>query len=403
MKRILSALVVILASCGVVSAQGARRPCRSTIWRGSRRCATRSARLTARASPSSSRRSTSRKTRPATRTSGPSASTARTSGRSRRAPTANRRRVSARTASTCRSLRRVPGKAKGNQVWLLDRSGGEAFQLTEVKGPAAGLRMVAGLEAPRAGRSAIRIRIDRADAAPDRQARRRSRSSSIATSTSRTCRAICCRAATPTSICSTSRRKKFDRLTNGKADESSPSWSPDGTRIAFMSNRHTDPDREPSSQLFVVDAKPGSSEKALTPLTSQRRPRQAGMEPRRQVDRVSRRRRQEVRRLRDGASGAGGGRGSGAPLRVAASEALDRGVSQPRWSDDGKSIFAVVTDDMSVYGVRIPIGAGTAVPITDKPIVLGPATQRGIVRGGDLWRRHSSQRDLFRQRRSAAN
>src|SRR4051794_11269520 len=27
-----------------------------------------------------------------------------------------------------------PGKAKGNQVWLLDRSGGEAFQATEVKG-----------------------------------------------------------------------------------------------------------------------------------------------------------------------------------------------------------------------------------------------------------------------------
>jgi len=27
-----------------------------------------------------------------------------------------------------------PGKAKGNQVWLLDRSGGEAFQLTEIKG-----------------------------------------------------------------------------------------------------------------------------------------------------------------------------------------------------------------------------------------------------------------------------
>src|ERR1039457_2850964 len=27
-----------------------------------------------------------------------------------------------------------PGKAKGNQVWLLDRTGGEASQLTEVKG-----------------------------------------------------------------------------------------------------------------------------------------------------------------------------------------------------------------------------------------------------------------------------
>ena len=27
-----------------------------------------------------------------------------------------------------------PGPAKGNQVWLLDRDGGEAFQLTDLKG-----------------------------------------------------------------------------------------------------------------------------------------------------------------------------------------------------------------------------------------------------------------------------
>jgi Tol biopolymer transport system component len=27
-----------------------------------------------------------------------------------------------------------PGKARGNQVWLLDRNGGEAMQLTELKG-----------------------------------------------------------------------------------------------------------------------------------------------------------------------------------------------------------------------------------------------------------------------------
>src|SRR5947207_14730608 len=62
--------------------------------------------------------------------------------------------------------------------------------------------------------------------------------------------------------------KKLDRLTAGKADEGSPSWSPDGTRIAFTSNRNADPDREPSAQLFVADAKTGSTEKALPAATS---------------------------------------------------------------------------------------------------------------------------------------
>ena len=75
----------------------------------------------------------------------------------------------------------------------------------------------------------------------------------------------------------------------GKADESSPSWSPDGARIAFMSNRHEDPDREPSSQLFIVDAKKESTEKALTPDRQPRRARQAGIQPGRQMDRVPRR------------------------------------------------------------------------------------------------------------------
>ena len=62
--------------------------------------------------------------------------------------------------------------------------------------------------------------------------------------------------------------KKLDRLTQGKVDEASPSWSPDGSRIAFASNRTEDPDREPSSQIFVVAAKPGSTELAVTPATS---------------------------------------------------------------------------------------------------------------------------------------
>ena len=193
--------------------------------------------------------------------------------------------------------------------------------------------------------------------------------------------------------------KSFDRLTKGKADESSPSWSPDGTRIAFMSNRHADPDREPSSQLFVVDAKKESIEKALTPETSRGGRGKPEWSPDGKWIALL-----EGDDKKYGAYGMEhlalvASEGSGAPLRVKASEALDRGVSQPRWSDDGTSIYAIVTDDMSVYGVRIPIGTGSAVADHRQADRARTAAQRGIVRGGDLRRRQPSQRDLCREHR----
>ncbi len=165
--------------------------------------------------------------------------------------------------------------------------------------------------------------------------------------------------------------KEMKRLTNGKADESSPSWSPDGARIAFMSNRNADPDREPSSQLFVVDAKPGSAEKALSPMMS--RGGRGAPEWSPDGARIAF---LEGDEKKDSAYGMEHlaivpADGSAPPRRVAASEALDRGVSQPRWGD-GKTIYAIVTDDMSASGARIPVEGGAAVPITDKPIVLGP-------------------------------
>ena len=43
--------------------------------------------------------------------------------------------------------------------------------------------------------------------------------------------------------------QKLERLTKSKWDESSPSWSPDGARIVFMSNHADDPDRDPAAQL----------------------------------------------------------------------------------------------------------------------------------------------------------
>jgi dipeptidyl aminopeptidase/acylaminoacyl peptidase len=373
MKRILSALVVVLASAGIASAQGAKRPLSLDDLAKLKevrdpQCAPDGKTVAFVVSQIDVKED---------KPGGGHIWTVGLDGQNERQITSSTESESAPRFSpdgkylSFTSSR--PGKAKGNQVWLLDRSGGEAFQLTEIKGRLQGyewspdskrLALVVAdpdpdaPETPDPKKAPKPIVIDRYKYKQDVQGYLLSGRHTFIYLFD-----------IPT--------KSFDRLTTGKADESSPSWSPDGTRIAFMSNRHADPDREPSSQLFVVEAKKESVEKALTPETSRGGRGKPEWSPDGKWIALL-----EGDDKKFGAYGMEhlalvASEGSGAPLRVTASEALDRGVSQPRWSDDGTSIYAIVTDDMSAYGVRIPIGTGSAVAITDKPIVLGQRHSAG--------------------------
>lgn len=56
----------------------------------------------------------------------------------------------------------------------------------------------------------------------------------------------------------------IDTLTKGKYDETSPVWSPDGKQLAFVSNRTEDPDKNENTDIYIMDARPGATMQQLT-------------------------------------------------------------------------------------------------------------------------------------------
>ena len=280
-----------------------------------------------------------------------------------------------------------PG-VRGSQVWLLDRSGGEAYQLTELKGRLAGyewspdskrLALLIGDPDPDAPdpnatptpgtppKPPKPIVIDRYHYKQDVQGYLLSGRHTyiylydIAT-------------------------KKLDRLTRSKWDESSVSWSPDGTRIAFMSNHADDPDRDPAAQLYVADAQPGATEKLLT--TADNRANRARPEWSADGKWIVFTEGDEkkygaynMEHLMFVASD-----GSSAPTRVKAAEDLDRGVSGLRFASDGKTVIATVTDDRSVYPVSI--ARNTVTRLLNPPVIVSNLSMNGghtvLLSGNDL-------------------
>jgi len=265
-----------------------------------------------------------------------------------------------------------PGKARGNQVWLLDRNGGEAMQLTELKGRLQGHEW-----SPDSKRLVLLIGDPdpEAEAAPSPQPgatprvpkpividryRYKQDGAGYLLSGRHTYVYIYDIAT-----------KKLDRLTKSKWDESSPAWSPDGTRIAFMSNHGDDPDREPSAQLFVAEAKAGATEKALTPETMRANRGRPEWSPDSKWIAIT-----DTDEKKYGAYSMEHlalvpSDGSSAPARFKAAEDLDRGVSSPRFTSDGKAIQFLVTDDRSVYPMKANLAGGAAQRLLNPPVVIG--------------------------------
>jgi len=262
--------------------------------------------------------------------------------------------------------------AKDGQLWLMNRAGGEAIKVSEVKGGVSdyewapdGKRLVFVVREPDPRdpkdddkaegdkkKTPPPIVIDRYQFKQDgdgylRNARTHLYVFDVAT-------------------------KKAEALTSGiQYDESSPAWSPDGTRIAFISKRGTgDIDRHDNTDIWVIDAKPGAQPKQVTTTTTGDEGPLSWSPDGKQIaflagDELKYSAYTQNRLAVVPADG-------GAPRILA--ESLDRPIRQPRWSKDGASISVVVVDDRSQYPARVNVASGRLERLlTAKSVVNAPS------------------------------
>ncbi|MEJ1960524.1 MAG: S9 family peptidase [Gammaproteobacteria bacterium] len=159
---------------------------------------------------------------------------------------------------------------------------------------------------------------------------------------------------------------EIQALTEGHFSEAYPSWSPDGTQIAFLSKRGADPDRDNMNGIYVMSARPGAAARLVTPFVGDSGDSGWMTSPAwspngREIAFIAG---SDHKLLYYAQPQLNVVAAAGGTPRVV-SQALDRDVFQPEWSGDGKSIYALVADDRNEHLVRFDAASGRAQRLTD--------------------------------------
>ncbi len=280
-----------------------------------------------------------------------------------------------------------PGPAKGTQVWVLDRRGGEARQLTDVKDNLSeyrwspdGKQLLLSLSAkdepePEKGakpKPPKPIVIDRYHFKQDIQGYLTDKRDHLFLYDIAT--------------------KKLSKLTGDERfEEHEAEWSPDGKLIAFVSNHDLpDPDRTANNDVFVVDARPGSAPRKLTTFTGEDN---GPLEWSPDSKLIAYRQGLVNHYTAYGSTRLAVVPAAGGPAELKGAS-VDNNAGPPVFTAKGQALLTTVSDDEVQYLAEVPLSGTTVKRLTEEK---GAATSLSASAGHTalLWSTDSSGPEIY--------